>query len=66
MAARVASQLHRNFELVGKLLGDLSTGGTTVNVLLQPTYITMRVELVKALAPFPEARTAVALVLAYP
>ena len=56
MAARVASQLHRNFELVGKLLGDLSTGGTTVNVLLQPTYITMRVELVKALAPFPEVR----------
>jgi hypothetical protein len=62
--SRIAAALHRNFELVGKLLGDLNTGNTTINnVLIQPQYITMRVELVRALAPYPEARHAVAAVL---
>jgi hypothetical protein len=32
-------------------------------VLILPAYIEMRVELVRALAPFPEARQAVAAVL---
>jgi len=64
MVARVANQLHRNLEITGKLLGDLSSGGTTVtNILVQPAYVLMRVELVQALAPFPEARQAVAAVL---
>ncbi|SRR5258706_12952640 len=64
MAARVAGALHTNLELTGKLLGDLSSGHTSVtNVLIQPQYISMRIELVRALAPFPEARTAVAAVL---
>jgi len=64
MLARVAGQLHRNMELVGKLLGDLSAG-TTINnnVLVLPAYVTLRVELVRALQPFPEARQAVAAVL---
>src|SRR5262249_34826451 len=48
---------------VGRLLGDLNVGNVTTNILIQPTYITMRVELVRALAPFPEAREAVARVL---
>lgn len=63
-AQRVAGQLHRNFELTGKLLGDLNTG-TTINnnVLVSPVYIEMRTELVKALRGFPDARQAVALVL---
>jgi transposase-like protein len=61
MLTRVSSQLHANLELTGKLLGDLGVGSVTnVNVLVQPAYITLRVELVKALAPFPEARAAVA------
>lgn len=64
MLARIAAQLHRNFELVGKLLGDLAVGGTTVNnVLIAPQYLEMRIELVRALMPFPEARAAVAQVL---
>ena len=63
MLARVASQLHRNMEIVGKLLGDLSTGTTINNVLIQPQYIELRIGLVAALAPFPEARQAVAAVL---
>ncbi|MGO4316345.1 hypothetical protein [Agrobacterium sp. MCAB5] len=63
-AQRVASQLHRNFELTGKLLGDLSTGTQiTNNVLISPIYIEMRSELVRALRSHPEAREAVAQVL---
>lgn len=65
MLARVAGQLHHNLELTGKLLGDLGVGSTTINnVLLVPAYVNMRVELVKALQPFPDARVAVAAVLA--
>lgn len=60
---RIASQLHSNFEIVAKLLGDLHTGTVINNFLIQPQYVEMRVELVKALAPFPEARQAVAAVL---
>jgi hypothetical protein len=64
MISRLAGQLHKNMELVGKLLGDLGVGSTTVNnVLILPAYIELRVGLVEALAPFPEARLAVAAVL---
>jgi hypothetical protein len=39
MLARVAGQLHNNLELTGKLLGDLSSGHTSVtNVLIEPQY----------------------------
>jgi hypothetical protein len=65
MISRVAGQLHRNLEITGSLLGDLGTGSTTINnnVLVMPAYVEMRVELVRALQPFPEARQAVAQVL---
>jgi hypothetical protein len=64
MISRVAGQLHRNLEITGKLVGDLAMGATTINnVLVMPAYVEMRVELVRALAPFPEARQAVAAVL---
>src|SRR5665647_3256188 len=33
MLARISGQLHRNMEIVGKLLGDLSTGNTTTNTV---------------------------------
>jgi hypothetical protein len=61
MLTRVASQLHTNLELTGKLLGDLGVGSTTnVNVLVLPAYIELRVALVQALSVFPEAKFAVA------
>jgi transposase-like protein len=63
MLARISGQLHRNMELVGKLLGDLSTGNTTTNILIQPAYVELRVALVGALAAYPDARQAVAAVL---
>jgi hypothetical protein len=64
MLARVAGQLHTNLELTGKLLGDLGVGHTTVtNVLISAPYVELRVELINALAPFPEAKRAVAAAL---
>lgn len=64
MLSRIAGQLHNNLELTGKLLGTLSSGSTTItNVLIQPQYIDMRVSLVNALRPFPEAARAVAAAL---
>src|SRR5258705_12249451 len=65
MVARIAGQLHNNLEITGKLLGDLHHGGSTTinNVLIQPQYVDMRVCLVNALRPFPEAARAVAAVL---
>jgi hypothetical protein len=64
MVARVSNQLHRNFELVAKLLGDLNVG-TTINnnVLILPAYIELRVQVTRALSAYPEARQAVAAVL---
>lgn len=63
LLTRVAGQLHRNMEIVGKLLGDLSTGNTTTNILIAPQYIELRIALVGALAAYPDARQAVAAVL---
>lgn len=63
MVARIARALHDSFELVGKLLGELSTGSVTNNILVQPEFLEVRCELTRALRPFPEARRAVASVL---
>ena len=64
MISRIAGQLHKNMEIVGKLLGDLGVGSTTINnVLISNSYVELRVGLTEALAAFPEARTAVAHVL---
>ena len=64
MVARIAGQLHTNLQITGSLLGDLGVGSTSItNILVQPAYVEMRVQLVRALAPFPDARRAVAAVL---
>jgi len=62
---RVINQLHRNLELSGQYLGDLSHGSTSVtnNILIQPAWMEVRVALVQALSDYPEARKAVAQVL---
>jgi len=64
-AARISSVIGRNLELVGKYLGEfaLRTVSTNVNVLIQPEYLELRTSIAQALAPFPEARRAVAEVL---
>jgi hypothetical protein len=46
-------------ELLGKLMGQLE-GRTTVNVWTAPEWLALRGALLEALAPFPQARQAVA------
>jgi len=49
-------------ELMGQLMGELEKG-QTVNVLVMPEWIEVRAVVVGALAPYPEARAAVATAL---
>jgi hypothetical protein len=63
LSATVAHQLHENLQITGRLLGDLNVGSITQNILIQPVHVEMRVALVDALRPFPEAARAVAAVL---
>ncbi len=60
---KAIDRVHRQVELQAKLLGDLDER-PTINVLLSPEWAQLRGQLVAALAPFPEARVAVAAVLA--
>jgi hypothetical protein len=63
--ATLAARIHQNLELVGRYLGELHQHSTktVVNILLTPEYLELRNALVRALAPYPEARRAVAEVL---
>lgn len=45
-------------ELLAKLVGELQTG-TTVNITVSTQWVSLRADLMGALAPFPEARVAV-------
>lgn len=47
-------------ELLAKLLGELAQEGATVNVLIMPEWAAIRLAIVQALLPFPQARAAVA------
>jgi hypothetical protein len=55
-------RIHRQIELQARLLGELQDG-PTVNVLVAPEWHQVRLVVVDALRPFPEARTAVATAL---
>ena len=52
-------QVRRNLELLAKLIGQLDTR-PTVNLLIAPEWLTVRATLLSALAPYPDARSAVA------
>lgn len=52
-------RIHRQIELQARLLGDLQDG-QTVNVLVAPEWHQVRLAVVDALRPYPDARTAVA------
>jgi transposase-like protein len=59
----LAAQIHRNLELVGRYLGELQqhTRHTVVNVLVfSAEYLALRASIIRALAPYPEAKRAVA------
>lgn len=65
LATQISAQLHRNLELVGKYLGEFAQHHivSNVSVLVSPQYLELRAALLKALAPHPDAKRAVAAVL---
>jgi hypothetical protein len=65
MAALIAGRILQSIELAGKYLGEFAQHQirTTVSVLVSPEYLEFRAALMRALAPFPEARLAVAMAL---
>jgi transposase-like protein len=56
-------RIHRQIDLQARLLGELQEG-PTVNVLVAPEWHQIRLVVVQALHPYPEARAAVAQALA--
>ena len=63
LALKAVDRIFRQIELQAKLLGELDER-PVINVLLSPEWQQLRGQIVAALAPFPEARVAVAAVLA--
>ena len=63
ISLRAVDRIQKQIELQAKLLGDLQEGGPQINVLIAPEWTEVRVNVLQALVPFPEARTAVAKVL---
>lgn len=64
MFDRAMGRFLQTMKLIGERLGELRVG-THIhqNILVQPVYVEMRVELVRALKPYPQAAQAVAAVL---
>ena len=61
-ALKAIGEVRRNVELLAKLLGQLDTR-PVVNLTIAPEWLALRGRLVTALAPYPEARVAVAAVI---
>ena len=59
LALQAIVQARGNFELLGKLVGELQTA-PVVNILVMPEWVRVRGALMSALEPFTEARAAVA------
>lgn len=60
--ANLSNGIHRNLELVGRYLGELQQHHvhTAVSILISTEYLELRNALLRALAPFPDARRCVA------
>ena len=56
---KAIQRAERQIELEGRLLGELEDGAT-VNIAIMPEWLALRAALLAALAPYPEARIAVA------
>jgi hypothetical protein len=65
VVAQLASGVHRNLELVGKYLGEFASHSvqTTISILITSEYLELRAALLRALAPYADARRAVAATL---
>lgn len=59
LSLKAVDRIHRQIELQAKLLGELQEQGPQVNVLVAPEWQEIKVHVLQALAPYPEARSAV-------
>jgi len=59
LVLRTSAQLQSNLELLAKLIGQLDER-PQVNILVLPEWEKIRYTMLQALAPYPEARAAVA------
>ncbi len=62
LALKAVDRVQRQIELQAKLLGDLDER-PQINILVAPEWLAVRTVLLRALTPYPEARTAVAAAL---
>lgn len=58
-ALRAVQAAGRILELLGELMGEINRN-PSVNILVAPQWLTVRTALLQALAPYPDARAAVA------
>ncbi len=60
--AGMARELHRNLNLMAQATGELAqhAKSSVTNIILSPSYLALRANLLRALRPFPEAARAVA------
>lgn len=63
ISLKAVDRIQKQIELQARLIGELQETGPTVNVLVAPEWHEVRVNVLAALSPYPEARTAVAKVL---
>ena len=63
ISLKAVDRIHRQIELQAKLLGELQEQGPQVSVLVAPEWRELRVTVLQALQPYPEARSAVSKVL---
>lgn len=61
-ALMAVGEARRNFDLLARLLGELDER-PQINILVSPEWQQLRGVILQALAPYPEARTALASVL---
>ena len=62
LVLKAVDRVMKQIEVQARLLGDLDDR-PQINVLVSPEWVQLRGQIVAALAPFPEARVAVAAVL---
>lgn len=59
LALRAIREARSNVELLARLTGELEAPGVQVQLVMSPEWLRVRVALLEALQPFPEARGAV-------
>ena len=60
---KAIARAEKQIELEGRLIGELSEG-QTINILVAPEWLNLRVVILRALEPYPEARIALAAAIA--